>query len=281
MSLIPERYAAYETTATIGVVNFTSVVGDVPATLEKVEANVREAGAQGVDILVFPEEALIGLGDCAICREGADHCDYHHDAGRDGAGAVDRAHRRPGAELDIYVVFGMVERDADDPEVLYNAAAFVGPDGIQGTYRKLHLGSLPWVSEGVTFTPGDAAADLRDPLRADRRAHLLRLLVQPGAHAASSRSKGARLIVNCCATFTGPGKRDYMVHTTSTRAQENLCYVGEREPRGRPERRAGATAPLSSTRAAPPTSSATARSPAPRFRASVRCSRKPATPRSW
>ena len=37
--------------------------------------------------------------------------------------------------------------------------------------------------------------------------------------------KGARVIVNCCATFSGPGKRDYMVHTTSTRAQENLCYV--------------------------------------------------------
>ena len=52
-------------------------------------------------------------------------------------------------ELNIYVIFGLVERDADDPEVLYNAAAVVGPEGVQGTYRKLHLGSLPWVTEGV------------------------------------------------------------------------------------------------------------------------------------
>ena len=37
--------------------------------------------------------------------------------------------------------------------------------------------------------------------------------------------KGARLIVNCCGTFRGPGKREYMVHTSRTRAQENLCYV--------------------------------------------------------
>ena len=33
-------------------------------------------------------------------------------------------------ELGIYVAFGMIERDAADPSVLYNAAAFVGPDGI-------------------------------------------------------------------------------------------------------------------------------------------------------
>ena len=79
MSLIPERYANYETKCTIGVVNFTSIRGDKSATLEKIEANIREAGAQGIDILVFPEEALVGLGGCDICRNGADHCDYHHD----------------------------------------------------------------------------------------------------------------------------------------------------------------------------------------------------------
>ena len=37
--------------------------------------------------------------------------------------------------------------------------------------------------------------------------------------------KGARVILNCCGTFAGPGKRDYMIQTTATRAQENLCYV--------------------------------------------------------
>jgi predicted amidohydrolase len=37
--------------------------------------------------------------------------------------------------------------------------------------------------------------------------------------------KGARLILNSCGTFAGPGKRDYMVQTTSVRAQENLVYA--------------------------------------------------------
>ncbi|MFC1994439.1 hypothetical protein ACFLVI_04150, partial [Chloroflexota bacterium] len=34
-----------------------------------------------------------------------------------------------------------------------------------------------------------------------------------------------RLIINCCGTFAGPGKRDYMTHITSTRGAENLIYI--------------------------------------------------------
>jgi len=224
MTLIPERYAEYETTATIGVVNFASVRGDVPATLAKIEANIREAGAQGIDILVFPEEALVGLGGCDVCRQGAEHCDYHHALAETVPGPSTDRIAELCAEHDLYVAVGMAERDADDPEVLYNAVAFIGPEGIQGTYRKLHLGSLPWVTEGVTFTPGDSLPVFETrfgPVGVQIcydfwfNPELTRLLAL----------KGARVILNCCGTFAGPGKRDYMIQTTSTRAQENLCYV--------------------------------------------------------
>ena len=60
--MIPERYASYEKTVTVGVVNFTSVPGDTAANLEKIEANLREAAAQGVQIVAFPEEALVATG---------------------------------------------------------------------------------------------------------------------------------------------------------------------------------------------------------------------------
>ena len=222
--MIPDRYADYETTVTIGVVNFASVRGDVAATLAKVETNIVEAAAQGVDIVVFPEEALTGLGGCDACRQGADHCDYHHALAETVPGPSTERIAALCAEHDLYVALGLVERDRHDPETLYNAAAFVGPDGIQGTYRKVHLGSLPWVTEGVTFEPGDAL-----PVFETRfgpvgiqicydfwfNPELTRILAL----------KGARIILNCCGTFAGPGKRDYMIQTTSTRAQENLCYV--------------------------------------------------------
>jgi len=49
---------------------------------------------------------------------------------------------------DLYVCAGICERDGD---VLYNAAALLGPDGYIGTYRKVHL----WDEEKYFFEPGN------------------------------------------------------------------------------------------------------------------------------
>ena len=224
MSLIPERYADYETTCTIGVVNFASVRGDVAATLAKIEANIREAGTQGIDILVFPEEALTGLGGCSACRQGADHCDYHHDLAETVPGPSTDRIAELCKEYDLYVAVGMVERDQYDAEKLYNAAAFIGPEGIQGTYRKVHLGSLPWVTEGVTFTNGTEL-----PIFDTRFGPVgLQICYDFWFNPELTRilcAKGARIILNSCGTFAGPGKLDYMTQTTCVRAQENLAYV--------------------------------------------------------
>src|SRR5262249_18500625 len=46
--------------------------------------------------------------------------------------------------------------------------------------------------------------------------------------------KGARLLVNCCASFAGPGKRDYVVQTTATRALENMVYAASANQVGGP-----------------------------------------------
>ena len=78
-SMIPERYASYEKIVTLGAVNFTCAVGDKAANLAKIEANLREAAAQGVDIVAFPEEALVGCGGCEACAAEVAHCDYHHE----------------------------------------------------------------------------------------------------------------------------------------------------------------------------------------------------------
>jgi len=232
--MIPERYADYERFVTVGAVNFASVAGDKEACLAKIEANVREAASQGVDIIAFPEEALIGFGQCPVCQSGAPHCDYHRDLAETVPGPATDRIAALARELDIYVIFGLAERDAQDANVLYNAVAVVGPEGALGTYRKLHLGSLPWVSEGVTYRPGETI-----PIFETRfgpigviicydfwfNPELTRLMAL----------KGARLIFNCCATFKGPGKRDYMVQTTTTRAQENLCYAVSANQVGGPE----------------------------------------------
>ena len=51
--------------------------GEAKRTLAKIEANVVEAAAQGVDLLAFPEEALVGASTCDACRAEAGPCDLH------------------------------------------------------------------------------------------------------------------------------------------------------------------------------------------------------------
>jgi len=51
-------------------------------------------------------------------------------------------------ENDIYIVGGVCEKSHDS---LYNSAVFIGPDGYEGTYRKIHL----WDDEKNLFVPGN------------------------------------------------------------------------------------------------------------------------------
>jgi predicted amidohydrolase len=231
---VPERYQGYEQTVTVACVNFMPVAGDKAATLGKIEVAVREAASQGAQIVVFPEEALSGASACDPCRLEGGPCAEHRAFAETVPGPSTERLAALCAELDVHVQVGLPERDPDDPGVLYNAVAFIRPDGIAGTYRKLHLGHEPWVTEGITFTPGD-----RLPVWETRygpvgsiicfdfwfNPELTRLLAL----------KGARLVLNSCATYAGPGKRDYLVHTTAVRGQENLCYTASANQVGTPE----------------------------------------------
>jgi predicted amidohydrolase len=209
---------------TVGCANFAPVAGDKAATLDKIEATVREAAAQGIDLLAFPEMALVGAQACPGCIEVGGPCELHISLAETVPGPATERVARLAAELGIYVIFGMAERDRERPRTLYNAAALVGPDGIMGTYRKVHLGSPPWVTEGVTFSPGRAL-----PVWETRFGPIGVLICYDfWLNPELSRIlalKGARLVVNCAASFAGPGKRDYFVHTTEVRALENQIYT--------------------------------------------------------
>ena len=271
--MIPSDYEQFEPVVSVGVVNFTPVWGDPKQTLAKIEANVVEAAAQGIDIVAFGEEALIGPTGCDACRAEAAACEFHLELAQTVPGPATDHVADLAREHDLYVIFGLSERDPADPKVLYNTVAVIGPEGLIGTYRKIHLGALPWVTEGIVFRPGTTLPVF--PTRYGPigvqicydfwfNPELTRILAL----------KGARLVVNCCATFQGEGKRDYMVHTTRRRAGEPDLH-GERQPPRWP-RTPGLLRPASRRRA-PPTTSGTAPSRALRSLASVTCTWKRAT----
>jgi N-carbamoylputrescine amidase len=231
--VIPAEYESFEPVVTVGCVNFSPVWGDKKQTLAKIESNIVEAGAQGIDIVVFPEGSLTGASACDACRAEGQACEAHLELAETVPGPATDTVADLAREHDLYVVFGLPERDRDDPRVLYNAAAVVGPEGVLGAYRKVHLGTLPWVTEGIVFRPGTQL-----PVFSTRFGPIgVQICYDFWFNPELSRIlalKGARLILNSCGTFAGPGKRDYMVQTTSVRAQENLVYAASANLAGGP-----------------------------------------------
>ena len=209
---------------TVGAVNFAPVPNDKAATLAKIEGNIREAARQGIDILVFPEEALVGADSCPACLAAQGPCDEHVALAETIPGPSTERVAELARELDMYVIFGLAERDPVHERRLYNSAAVIGPEGILGSYRKLNLGAQPWLTEGLTFTPGDEL-----PVWNTRYGPIGVLIcydfwLNPEL-ARILALKGARILVNCTASFAGPGKRDFFVHITETRAAENCVYA--------------------------------------------------------
>ena len=209
---------------TVAAVNFSPVYANAKATLEKMAANVDEAAAQGADLVVFPEGALLGCRSCAECSELGGPCAACIASAEKVPGPASEAMAKLARDRDLYIVFGLPERDAHIPERLYNAVAVVGPDGVLGSYRKVHLGEPPWVSEGITYTPGTSL-----PLFPTRfgpigvqicydfwfNPELTRILAL----------KGARMIVCPVGSFDAPGRPDGMRASALARAQENLIHV--------------------------------------------------------
>lgn len=138
----------YEDIMNVAVVNFRQVWGKKESNLERIKGFIRAAAKRGADLVVFPEMALNGY-------------DNEENVDKSKKMQVKEAEVVPGAstlavaevtrKYQIYAVFGMAERDQDDSAIVYNSAVACGPDGIIGTYRKIH----PALAEQCWCTRGD------------------------------------------------------------------------------------------------------------------------------
>ncbi len=109
--------------------------------LAEIVARLREAASNGAQLVVFPECAISGYGfsDLESARHAAERI----------PGPVTEQLAAVCAELGVYAVVGLLERDA---EAVYNAAILVGPGELLGAYRKLHL---PYLGVDRFSTPGN------------------------------------------------------------------------------------------------------------------------------
>lgn len=111
----------------------------------EVEANVKRAlqliddaeakaarDGQAIDLVVLPELLTSGpifaLEEAMTCSEGI-------------PGEICDAFAKKAREKDLFIVFGMAEHDVDEMNrmAFYNSSLLVGPKGVMGRYRKIHL----------------------------------------------------------------------------------------------------------------------------------------------
>lgn len=109
---------------------------------------MKTAAKEGAQLILFPEAALSGYVFCSLTE------------------AVPSAEPVPGPsteriaeacrELNVHVVVGLLEKDGGN---CYNAAALIGPSGLIGKYRKLHL---PYVGVDRFVNRGDLPLEVHD-----------------------------------------------------------------------------------------------------------------------
>jgi predicted amidohydrolase len=125
----------------VGVVQFSPAAGDVDGNLERIAQETAALAAQGCDLVVFPELAVTGL---VSDRDTVDAL------AEVIPGPITRRLRRIAATARVFLITGAIERDAGTGR-LFNTALLMGPDGIAGIYRKLHLTT----DDRAWATPGD------------------------------------------------------------------------------------------------------------------------------
>ena len=114
---------------------------DINANLSSLEATVRSEVNQGTELTVFPE--CYSTGYCFDSL--AEAMEFSESV---PGPSTDRVAKLC-VELKTYVVFGMLEKSGDH---LFNVAVLIGPAGLIGCYRNVHL---PYLGVDRFTTPGD------------------------------------------------------------------------------------------------------------------------------
>lgn len=118
-------------------------------------------------------------------------------------------------EQTCFTVFGMLERDGDR---LFNTAALVGPNGLIGSYRKIHL---PYLGVDRFTTPGDRPFEVFEA----EGVRIGMLICYDGGFPEASRVlalKGADVV--CLPTNWPPGAEYMSAFSVNCRAMENGIF---------------------------------------------------------
>ena len=179
--------------------------------LKKMERILTKATKYGAELAIFPELSLTGY----VVR------DQIYELAENIPGPSTRVMERAAKKNGVYIIFGMPELSGRTQATVYNAAVLVGPEGLIGKYRKMHLPTHSVFEEKRYFRPGYQIAT------ADTRLGKIGLIICYDIYFPEltrlARLDGAQLIV--CISASPATRRTFFETLTAARAIENTSFL--------------------------------------------------------
>ena len=179
--------------------------------IRKMEKTVAEAEKHAAELVIFPELSLTGY----VVR------DQIYELAETIPGPSTRSIEKIARKSKTYIVFGMPELSEKAQATIYNSAVLVGPEGLVGKYRKIHLPTHSVFEEKRYFRPGYQTAVF------DTELGKIGLIICYDIFFPEvtrlTRLKGAQLIV--CISASPAVRRTFFEILTLARAIENTAFL--------------------------------------------------------
>lgn len=192
----------------IAAVQMDVTLKDVEINLRRMVDSFTETAVAGAELTIFPECAVTGY-----CFESLEEAQpYAQPIPSQATNEMSAACADHGA----HAIFGMLE--TDDAGHVFNTAVLVGPGGVDGTYRKVHL---PFLGVDMFTTFGDRPFAVHQAGDLNVGMNICYDAAFPEA-ARSLAIQGADLIA--LPTNWPPGAQCVAENTINSRAMENGVY---------------------------------------------------------
>jgi predicted amidohydrolase len=185
-------------------------VGNKERNLRQISEQAAKARKKNVDLLIFPELQLTGY----TMRDEVSHL------AEPIPGPSTTKVENLAKEHGVHIIFGMPE-ESDVKGVIHNTAVFVGPKGMIGRYRKIHLPTHSVFEERRYYRPGQEAPVFKTDI-GTIALNICYDLYFPELTRLQAL-KGAQLVV--CISASPGLRRRFFEGFCLSRAMENAVYL--------------------------------------------------------
>jgi len=179
--------------------------------LRRIEELTLKAKKQAADLVIFPELCLTGY----VVR------DQLYELAETVPGPATEKIEKLARRTGMHIIFGMPELSPKTRATMFNAAVFVGPDGLIGKYHKMYLPTHSVFEEKRYFRPGYQTETFNTPLGNIGLCICYDIFFPEVTRL--TRVRGAQLIV--CISASPAVRRSYFEILTAARALENTAFL--------------------------------------------------------